>query len=67
MLLHDGLSVPQIAAKLFVSTAKTDVARRYDKLDARNRAQALMTAVRLGLFDEHTEPRHDLVFGLRSA
>ena len=69
VLLRDGLSVPQIAAQLFVSlsTAKPYVARLYDKLDARNRAQALMTAVRLGLFDEHTEPRHDLVFGLRSA
>jgi DNA-binding NarL/FixJ family response regulator len=52
-LLHDGLSVPEIAAQLFVSlsTAKTYVARLYDKLGARNRAMALMTAVRLGLFD----------------
>lgn len=53
MLLHDGLSVPEIAAQLYVSlsTAKTYVARVYDKLGAHNRAQALMTAVRLGLFD----------------
>jgi DNA-binding NarL/FixJ family response regulator len=60
-LLHDGLSVPQIAAHLFVSlsTAKTYVARRYDKLDARNRAQALMTAARLGLFDDCTTPRQE--------
>jgi DNA-binding NarL/FixJ family response regulator len=52
-LLHDGLSVPEIAAQLYVSlsTAKTYVARLYDKLGARNRAMALMTAVRLGLFD----------------
>jgi DNA-binding NarL/FixJ family response regulator len=52
-LLHDGLSVPEIAAQLFVSlsTAKTYVTRLYDKLGARNRAQALMTAVRLGLFE----------------
>ena len=42
-----------IAAQLYVSlsTAKTYVARLYDKLGARNRAMALMTAVRLGLFD----------------
>lgn len=58
-LLHDGLSVPEIAAQLFVSlsTAKTYVARLYDKLDARNRAQALMTAVRLGMFDGHSAPQ----------
>ncbi|HEY5150839.1 MAG TPA: response regulator transcription factor [Mycobacterium sp.] len=58
VLLHDGLTVPQIAADLFVSlsTAKTYVARVYDKLDARNRAQALMTAARLGLFDDNMTP-----------
>lgn len=59
-LLHDGLSVPEIAAQLFVSlsTAKTYVARLYDKLHARNRAMALMTAVRLGMFDGEQVPRH---------
>jgi DNA-binding NarL/FixJ family response regulator len=58
-LLHDGLSVPEIAAQLYVSlsTAKTYVARLYDKLGARNRAQALMTAVRLGMFDHRTPVR----------
>lgn len=51
-LLREGRSVPQVAAELYVSlsTAKTYVARVYDKLGANNRAQALMTAVRLGLF-----------------
>jgi len=55
LLLHDGLSVPMIAKELFVSlsTAKTYVARLYEKLSARNRAQALMAAVRLGLFDDY--------------
>lgn len=54
ILLRDGMSVPAIAAQLYVSlsTAKTYVARLYDKLGARNRAQALMTAVRLGMFEE---------------
>src|SRR5689334_19722751 len=54
-LLHDGLSVPEIAAQLYVSlsTAKTYVTRLYDKLASRNRAQALMTAVRLGIFEGH--------------
>jgi DNA-binding NarL/FixJ family response regulator len=50
-LLHDGLSVPAIAQRMFisVSTAKTYVARLYEKLGAVNRAQALMTAMHHGL------------------
>lgn len=50
-MLSDGLSIPAIAGLMFVSqsTAKTYVARLYDKLGASNRAQALMTALRLGL------------------
>jgi DNA-binding NarL/FixJ family response regulator len=50
-LLQDGMSVPAIAGTLFLSlsTAKTYVARLYDKLGATNRAQALMTSVQLGL------------------
>jgi DNA-binding NarL/FixJ family response regulator len=55
-LLRDGHSVPQVAATIYVSlsTAKTYVARLYEKLGASNRAQALMTAVELGLFEgEH--------------
>jgi DNA-binding NarL/FixJ family response regulator len=50
-LLHQGLSTPAIAAALFisVSTAKTYVARLYEKLGAANRAQALMTAMHYGL------------------
>ena len=65
LLLREGLSVPAIAEQLFVSlsTAKTYVARLYDKLGARNRAQALMAAVQAGYFDgqPHTavrRPRH---------
>lgn len=52
-LLREGRSVPEVAATIYVSlsTAKTYVARLYDKLGANNRAQALMTAVELGLFD----------------
>jgi DNA-binding NarL/FixJ family response regulator len=54
VLLRDGKSVPEVAAELYVSlsTAKTYVARLYEKLGANNRAQALMTAVKMGLFDE---------------
>jgi DNA-binding NarL/FixJ family response regulator len=53
LLLHAGNSVPQIATALFVSlsTAKTYVARIYDKLGAKTRSQALMSAVRHGLID----------------
>jgi DNA-binding NarL/FixJ family response regulator len=50
-LLRDGLSIPAIAMGMFISqsTAKTYVARLYDKLGAANRAQALMTAVHYGI------------------
>ena len=50
-LLRAGMSIPAIAATMFIaqSTAKTYVARLYDKLGAVNRAQALMTAAHHGL------------------
>jgi DNA-binding NarL/FixJ family response regulator len=50
-LLGEGLSVALVAKKLFISpsTAKTHMSKLYDKLDASNRTQAVMTAVRLGL------------------
>jgi DNA-binding NarL/FixJ family response regulator len=50
-LLHDGLSIPAIATAMYISqsTAKTYVARLYNKLGAANRAQALMTAMHYGL------------------
>ena len=49
--LRDGLSIPAIALAMYISqsTAKTYVARLYDKLGAANRAQVLMTAMRYGL------------------
>lgn len=58
-LLRDGISIPVIAQTMFISTstAKTYVARLYEKLGAANRAQALMTAVRYGLINcEQTAP-----------
>jgi hypothetical protein len=47
----DGLSIPAIAMRMFISqsTAKAYVARLYEKLGAANRAQALMTAIHFGL------------------
>jgi DNA-binding NarL/FixJ family response regulator len=50
-LLADGLGVAEISKKLYISqsTTKTHVAKLYEKLGVANRAQALMTALRLGL------------------
>jgi len=50
-LLADGLGVAQISHQLFISesTTKTHISKVYDKLGAGNRAQALMSALRLGL------------------
>ena len=50
-LLATGTSVAAMAGDLYISqsTAKTHVSRLYDKLGARNRTQAVMAAVRLGL------------------
>lgn len=50
-LLGRGMSVPELARTLYVSssTAKTYVARIYDKLGAANRTQAITTAMRTGL------------------
>jgi DNA-binding NarL/FixJ family response regulator len=49
-----GHSVPGLAAVLHISpsTAKTYVSRLYEKLGARNRAEAVMAAVRLGLVSQ---------------
>lgn len=51
--LKDGLSIHQVARKLFLSdsTIKTHVAKVYDKLGATNRTQAIMTAIRMKLVD----------------
>ena len=61
--LVNGLAVGQIARRLFISqsTAKTHVANIYAKLGAGNRAQAVVTAIRLGLVpgtgtDAHGRP-----------
>lgn len=56
--LSQGLSVAQISRDLFISesTTKTHVAKIYDKLSATNRAQAIMTALRLGLIRQEQSP-----------
>ena len=57
-LLAEGLGVSAIAARLYLSesTAKSHIGRIYDKLGAANRAQALVTAMRLGLISSATPP-----------
>ena len=51
LLLADGLGAAEIGKKLYLSesTAKSHIARIYQKLGAANRAQALVTAMRIGL------------------
>lgn len=49
--LAEGDGVSQIARKLFISesTTKSHITHIYEKLGAANRAQALVTAIRMGL------------------
>jgi DNA-binding NarL/FixJ family response regulator len=58
VLLHllAGKSVPALAAELYISlsTAKTYVARLYDKLGVTNRSAAVLAAARLGFIEELT-------------
>ncbi len=53
-LLSEGLGTSEIAGRLYMSdsTAKTHITHIYQKLGAANRAQALVTAMRLGLLDK---------------
>jgi len=57
-LLADGHGTAGIAGQLYMSesTAKTHIARIYQKLGASNRAQALVTAMRLGLLSSTPSP-----------
>jgi DNA-binding NarL/FixJ family response regulator len=50
-LIADGYSTSEVAARLFISgkTVKNHLASIYDKLDARDRTQAVLSAVRIGI------------------
>ncbi len=50
-LIADGCSTPEVAEKLFISqkTVKNHLASIYGKLDARDRTQAVLHAVRMGI------------------
>jgi DNA-binding CsgD family transcriptional regulator len=51
LLLADGLGSGAIGQELYMSesTVKSHIGRIYQKLGANNRAQALVTAMRIGL------------------
>ena len=50
-LVAEGLSTPEVADRLFISikTVKNHLASIYDKLDAHDRTQAVLRAIRLGI------------------
>lgn len=50
-LVADGFSLPEVAACLYISvkTVKNHLASIYQKLDARDRTQAVIRAVRMGI------------------
>lgn len=55
----DGCSTPQVAARLYLSqkTVKNHLAAIYQKLDARDRTQAVLTALRMGIVELDREDR----------
>ena len=49
--IADGCSTPEVAEQLYISqkTVKNHLASIYQKLDARDRTQAVLQAVRMGI------------------
>ena len=58
LLLADGANAAAIGQQLYMSesTVKSHIARIYQKLGASNRAQALVTAMRIGLLSTVQRP-----------
>ena len=58
LLLADGANAAAIGHQLYMSesTVKSHIARIYQKLGAQNRAQALVTAMRIGLLSTVQRP-----------
>jgi len=58
LLLADGANAAAIGQQLYMSesTVKSHIARIYQKLGAQNRAQALVTAMRIGLLSTVQRP-----------
>ncbi len=52
-LIAEGLSTPEVAARMFISqkTVKNHLASIFEKLDARDRTQAVVKAVRMGIIE----------------
>jgi DNA-binding NarL/FixJ family response regulator len=50
-LIADGCSTSEVAQRLYISqkTVKNHLASIYEKLDARDRTQAVLTAVKMGI------------------
>ena len=50
-LIADGCSTPEVAAKLYISqkTVKNHLASIYEKLNARDRTQAVLIGMRMGI------------------
>ena len=52
-LIAQGLSTPEVAAQMYISqkTVKNHLASIFEKLDARDRTQAVVKAVRMGIIE----------------